>query len=159
MINVIEVLPHSENYQKSKKLLSFFLGGTIDMGNSINWQANAFEAIKEKFANSMSDGDVYVYNPRRPEGFDENDKKEKEYQINWELKHLEQADIIILNLLPNSKSPISLLELGLFAQTGKLMVICPESFYRYDNVRITCDKYMVKRFLSLEDFFNDKQAH
>lgn len=54
-------------------------------------------------------------------------------------------------ILPESKSPITLLELGLHARSGKLLVICPEKFYRYDNVRITCQKYNILMFNSIED--------
>lgn len=50
-----------------------------------------------------------------------------------------------------SKSPITLLELGLFAKSGKLYVVCTEGFYRYDNVRITCAKYGVPVYASLTE--------
>lgn len=52
---------------------------------------------------------------------------------------------------PGSKSPITLLELGLFAKSGKLYVVCTEGFYRYDNVRITCAKYGVPVYASLTE--------
>lgn len=52
---------------------------------------------------------------------------------------------------PGSKSPITLLELGLFAKSGKLHVVCTEVFYRYDNVRITCAKYGVPVYASLTE--------
>ena len=52
---------------------------------------------------------------------------------------------------PGSKSPITLPELGLFAKSGKLHVVCTEGFYRYDNVRITCSKYGVPVYASLTE--------
>lgn len=52
---------------------------------------------------------------------------------------------------PGSKSPITLLELGLFAKSGKLHVVCTDGFYRYDNVRITCAKYGVPVYASLTE--------
>ena len=30
-----------------------------------------------------------------------------EHQVNWELEHLEKADLIIMNILASSKSPIT----------------------------------------------------
>ena len=51
-----------------------------------------------------------------------------------------------MNLLPDSKSPISLLELGLFAKSGKLLVCCPKEFYRSGNIQIVCDKYNIPLF-------------
>ena len=47
-------------------------------------------------------------------------------------------------LLDDSKSPISLLELGLYAETKKLVVFCTPNFYRWDNVRLTCEKYNIE---------------
>ena len=46
---------------------------------------------------------------------------------------------------PNTKSPISLLELGLFAKSGKLIVYCPEGFWRKGNVDVVCKRYEVAR--------------
>ena len=47
-------------------------------------------------------------------------------------------------LLDDSKSPISLLEMGLYAKSGKLVVFCTPNFYRQDNVRLTCEKYNIE---------------
>ncbi len=46
----------------------------------------------------------------------------------------------------NSKSPISLLELGLFADSGKLLVCCEEGFWRKGNVDIVCQRKGIKTF-------------
>ena len=75
-------------------------------------------------------------------------------QVNWELDALEKADFIILNLLPNSKSPISLLELGLFAKSEKLLVCCPKEFYRSGNIQIVCDKYNIPLFTDIDELLN-----
>lgn len=63
-----------------------------------------------------------------------------------------QKDVVeLFEKAPGSKSPITLLELGLFAKSGKLHVVCTEGFYRYDNVRITCAKYGVPVYASLTE--------
>ena len=67
-----------------------------------------------------------------------------EKQIKWEQDHLDKADVIAMILLDDSKSPISLLELGLYANTKKLIVFCTPNFYRWDNVRLTCEKYNIE---------------
>ena len=54
-----------------------------------------------------------------------------------------------------SQSPITLLELGLYAGSDKLRVICTEEFYRYDNVRITCARYGVPLFATLQEAIED----
>ena len=48
-----------------------------------------------------------------------------------------------MNILGNSKSPISLMELGLFAKEHKVIVFCPPTFYRFDNVKMVCKRYNV----------------
>lgn len=120
-----------------------FLAGTIDMGNSVDWQAR----LKEYF--SGKEGRYILYNPRRG-SWNGGADGEMEYQVNWELEHLEKADIIIMNILGSSKSPITLLEMGLHARSGKLYVACEPSFYRYDNVRITCAYYGIPLYPSLD---------
>lgn len=111
-----------------------FLAGTIDNGDSFNWQ--------EGIINRCQDLDIVFYNPRRKEWMSST-REEIEYQIKWEQEHLDNADLIIMCLLDNSKSPISLLELGLYAQSGRIVVFCNPEFYRYDNVRLTCEKYNI----------------
>lgn len=112
---------------------SVFLAGTIDNGDSSNWQEELIEKCKNL--------DVTFYNPRRKEWTLNPTSEEMEYQIKWEQEHLDRADLIIMFLLDGSKSPISLLELGLYAQSKKIFVFCNPAFYRWENVRLTCDKY------------------
>ena len=50
----------------------------------------------------------------------------------------------MMNILPTSKSPISLLELGLYARSShKLIVFCNPNFYRFNNVKQVCKMYNV----------------
>ena len=114
-----------------------FLAGTIENGESVDWQKTLIESLsKEESTYPLS-----IYNPRRENWNKDAKKGEIDEQIKWELHHLERSDLIIMNILGNSKSPISLLELGLFARQHKLIVFCPPTFYRFDNVRIVCERY------------------
>lgn len=124
-----------------------FLGGSIEMGAAEKWQDKVVEALK--------DTDHCILNPRRDdwdsswkqeigaEGFDE--------QVRWELASLEMADVILIHFDPATKSPISLLELGLYAKSGKLVVSCPEGFWKKGNVDIVCDSYNIDHTDSLEE--------
>lgn len=112
-----------------------FLAGTIDNGDSSNWQEDLIE--------NCQDLNVTFFNPRRKEWTPNPTREEMEYQIKWEQQHLDMADLIIMCLRDNSKSPISLLELGLYAQSKKIIVFCNPAFYRWDNVRLTCEKYEI----------------
>ena len=121
-----------------KKCKTVFLAGTIDNGNSIDWQTHISNKVHE-----ICDDEIIFYNPRREDWdttWGEN-SKELINQINWELDHLEKCDLIVMKLLSNSKSPISLLEIGLFSKSNKLVVLCEKGFYRYTNVKIVCDRY------------------
>ena len=141
--------PHEEiqNVKDTVGCTRVFLAGTIDMGNSVDWQ----KELNEYF--SGKGGKWLLFNPRQ-EKWDVTRSGEMDYQVNWELSHLEQSDYIIMNILGSSNSPISLLEMGLFARSGKMAVVCPKEYYRYDNVRITCDRYHVPLYQDLDDMLS-----
>ena len=44
-----------------------------------------------------------------------------------------------------------MLELGLFANSGKLIVCCPDGFWRKGNVDIVCERYRIKQMSGLPD--------
>lgn len=138
------VHPHEAEPADMPGATRIFLAGTIDGGNSVDWQETATALLDAGNANCI------LYNPRQKEWHPEREG-EMNYQVGWELEHLEKADLILMNFLPGSQSPITLLELGLFARSGKLHVVCPPDFYRYDNVRITCKRYGVPLYASLEE--------
>lgn len=119
-----------------------FLAGTIDMGNSSDWQNTLISRLSDDRYQNLN---ITIYNPRRDKEFNVDDQEE---QIRWELSHLDKADVILVNILPDSKSPITLMEIGLYANSGKLVVVCPKEFYRYDNVRIVCEKYNIPLYNS-----------
>ncbi len=142
--------PHEElpkEISRDDSFTKIFLAGTIDMGNSRDWQTE----IHDRF--SEMNGRYILFNPRQ-ENWDATRPGEMDYQVKWELDHLEDADMIIMYILGTSKSPISLLEMGLHAKSGKMYVICEKDFYRYDNVRITCDYYEVPLYNDLESFLD-----
>jgi len=121
---------------------SVFLAGSIEMGKAERWQ--------DKFADDLSDmDDVVLLNPRR-KGWNASweqsiDCPEFRGQVDWELDALEAVDLIVMYFQPNTKSPISLLEFGLHAAKtpDKIIVCCPDGFWRKGNVDITCAKYGV----------------
>lgn len=122
-----------------------FLAGSIEMGMADNWQ--------EKVAKGLGD-DWIILNPRRDDWDTswEQTKTNPQFreQVLWELEAQERADKIVMYFSPGTKSPISLLELGLFARSGKMVVICPDGFWRKGNVDIVCEKYGVLQFSTLE---------
>ena len=125
---------------------SIFLAGSIEQDVAERWQDQVIESLK--------DLPVTILNPRQA-SWDSSWKQTIENpqfkeQVTWELEALERADIILLYFDPITKSPISLLELGLFAKSGKMMVCCPKGFWRKGNVDIVCERYGIPQFDSLD---------
>jgi len=133
-----------------RKLPRLFLGGTIDMGKSPDWQAKLERTLKDKRG--------VILNPRRPQWDDswKNDgrkiHRQLRQQINWELGQMERADKIAVWFAPKSKSPITLLEIGLHMRNGKLLIGCPPEYSRAANVYVTAQKYGVKVFINWNTF-------
>ena len=126
---------------------SIFLAGSIDLGLASDWQG---QVIQE-----LSDTSWTVLNPRRSD-WDESwvqnkDNAEFRQQVEWELAAQEQAEVILMYFEPHSKAPVSLLELGLFARTGKMIVVCPDGYWRKGNIDIVCERYNVKQLASLTE--------
>lgn len=124
-----------------------FLAGSIEMGRAEDWQSRIIEAVK--------DTNRVIFNPRReqwdPTWEQSIDNPKFKEQVEWELDALEESDMIIMNLVPDTMSPISLLEFGLFARSGKLVVYCPDGFWRKGNVDIVCQKYNVPQVEKFEE--------
>src|SRR5262245_21353171 len=118
---------------------SVFLAGSIEMGRASPWQAQV--------ETSLRDLDVVVLNPRRDD-WDSSwhqsiqDERFRE-QVEWELAAQEKADLIAMYFAPDTQAPITLLELGLAAPTGRVVVCCPEGYWRKGNVDVVCARYRV----------------
>ncbi len=117
--------------------IKIFLAGTIDDGNSENWQ----KKICKEFINNEK---FSILNPRRDKWDSDLGSSEVIRQIKWEHRRMDEADFIIMNILPESKSPISLMEIGMYCQSNKLLVFCTDKFYRFENVKCVCEKYKIK---------------
>jgi hypothetical protein len=116
---------------------SVFLGGSIEMGLAEPWQARVEADLAEL--------DVQVLNPRRDEWDDSwqqsiHDPRFRE-QVEWELTAQERAGLIAMYFAPATRAPVTLLELGLFARSGKVIVCCPDGFWRKGNIEVVCARY------------------
>ncbi len=127
---------------------SVFLAGTIEMGNSIDWQQDIVEML--------SDVDGIILNPRR-DNWDSSweqklDNPMFREQVEWELYGITHADVVIMNILPNSISPITLIEFGLVVKNKNLIICCPDQYFRKGNIDVTSAFYGVPVFNSYEKF-------
>lgn len=125
---------------------SVILYGSIEPNAANDWQTS--------LAASLSDLPVAIINPRCDAWDstwveDESDSRFKE-QVEWEMDHARVADVIAFYFKPGTLTPITLLELGMYAGTGKAVVCCPEGFYKRGNVQIVCRRSGIELLGSLE---------
>jgi len=72
-------------------------------------------------------------------------------QVDWELEGLGLCDLILMYFDPNAEAPITLLELGLFAKEHKLIVCCPDGFWKKGYVEAVCAMHDVPLFDDLKE--------
>lgn len=144
---IVKAPNSTSNLDKNKKTI--FLAGSIEMDTAINWQQKCEVELSDNYN---------ILNPRRiswnSDWEQSIDNKNFKEQVMWELDSLELSDFIVLFFASNTKSPISLLEFGLFAKSNKLLVVCKEGFWRKGNVDIVCEKYNIKQYSSLDKSIN-----
>lgn len=144
----------SNSFENGPKL---FLAGSIEMGKAIDWQ--------EEITKSLNDYKINIFNPRRDEWDSsweqkiENEKFRK--QVLWELKYINEADIVIFYIQGDTKSPISLMEMGLTFKDKdkKVFVACENNFWRRGNVEVACYKYNIPLFENLEDLEKELKVY
>jgi hypothetical protein len=132
-----------------------FLAGSIEMDTAENWQTKIADEL-------VKISDLTILNPRRA-NWDSSWKQsidEPKFleQVNWELEGIEQADTVLFYFDPNTKSPITLMELGIVSQLidddKKVIVCCPEGFWRKGNVDIMCKRYGITQIPTFNAFMN-----
>ena len=153
MLKAPKRLTPASMYKNYKKI---FLAGSIDMGKAEDWQT--------RLTNEILNGDydnVAIFNPRRDDWDSswEQSIKNKQFreQVEWELDHLDRADLIVVYFDPKGQAPITLMELGLHAEED-IVVCCPDGFWRKGNVEIVCDRFgipLVDNIDSLIDYVHE----
>ena len=126
-----------------------FLAGSIQMGSAGHCQESVVRLLEKT-------GWV-ILNPRRDE-WDSSWEQSIDNplfveQVSWDLQGLEQAEMVLVYFDPNTKGPITLLELGYLAGSdpGKVIVVCPPGFWRKGNVDILFDRHNVRQIATLEE--------
>ncbi|WP_353570614.1 nucleoside 2-deoxyribosyltransferase domain-containing protein [Candidatus Albibeggiatoa sp. nov. BB20] len=118
---------------------SVFLAGTIDNGNSEDWQA--------VLETRLTDLDVSILNPRRDHWDASLEQSihnpQFKQQVVWELNGLDAVSVIFMYFAPNSQSPITLLELGLMAASKKILIVSPQNFWRRGNIEVVAERYQI----------------
>jgi hypothetical protein len=125
---------------KTEGTSSIFLAGSIELGTAAPWQAEVEAALDA--------APVTIWNPRRDD-WDASwrqsiDDPRFREQVEWELEAQERADRILMYFDPSTRAPVTLLELGPFARSGKVVVCCPDGFWRKGNIEVVCARYGVR---------------
>lgn len=131
---------------------SVFLAGSIEMDQAEEWQGRVISALSHLR--------VAVFNPRRTT-WDDSWKQEMSNpnfneQVNWELDHLNKASVKFFYFDPETKSPITLMELGYVLgqnehEFSPVIVVCPKGFWRRGNIEIMCHRAGVHLYEHLTD--------
>jgi hypothetical protein len=124
-----------------------FLAGPIDHGQA-DWQATLTDALR--------DLNLVVLNPRGevPDAKCEQSVDNAAFvdQMQWELDGLERANQIAVWFAAGSRAPKALLELGLHARSGKVVVGCPLEFWSRGNVELVCERFLIPLATGWDDF-------
>lgn len=120
--------------------ITIFLAGSIENGAAKNWQQWMIDSLRLH----PRERELVVFNPRRSEWIADPSREVLDEQINWELDNISEVDIVFFYFQGGTKSPISLLELGLMLSGGaRCVVVCEPDFWRARNVQVTCNRHGV----------------
>jgi hypothetical protein len=149
------IKPRSEDQRSPSGNQRLFLAGSIDNGTAEDWQ-RVVEA-------QISDLPVTVYNPRRddwnPNLRQDISEPEFAYQVNWELDNIEAADVLFFYFSPGGPAPITLMELGTAAKSAKVIVCCPDGYWRKGNVQVLCHRHGIPLYDDLEGAVRHLRIH
>lgn len=124
-----------------------FLAGSIDYMLPSIW--------REKVIEKSDDKNIF-FDPTNKD-YQQLNEKEMIDHIEWELNAMSLADKILLNFLPASLSPISLVEFGLYVSSKKLIVICPKGFYQSRYIHKLCKEYNATCYFDLNKAIKELQ--
>lgn len=123
-----------------------FLAGSIEQDKAMRWQEPVTQALLARHP------DLVVINPRREHWDASWSQKPGDEpftgQVNWELDYLTLADHALFVFDPETLSPITLVELGIMLGRApdRMIVACPEGFWRHGNVVLSAQRWGVPVF-------------
>ncbi|KAF2650250.1 hypothetical protein K491DRAFT_697467 [Lophiostoma macrostomum CBS 122681] len=151
---------------------SVFLAGSIEMGRAIQWQSHILP-----FLHNLP---LTICNPRRSTWDSAPDAAQRlrdmERQVDWELQALDACDVICFFFDKATMSPVTMMELGLWARSGKAVVCCDDGvqaggdadadangnahkgFWKGTNVRMVCERYGVPHVRRFEELVTEVKS-
>ncbi len=123
-----------------------FIAGSIEMDTATQWQDEVIQGL--------SNYQGTLLNPRR-KAWDASwrqtiENQNFKEQVSWEINGIEESDYVSFYFDPRTKSPITLLELGLAIGLGKrIFLACPPGFWRKGNIDVIASRYSIVVHASL----------
>lgn len=157
MLNVSEHVtvfyPGEQLPQITNDSVKIYLGGTIDFSGNpeTDWQQAFIDGLVKltdplKGLLLIKNLNFIVFNPKVPltnPAGPTLDNPEFISVMDWRLQMQGLSDIVFLNIMKNSVSPIPILEFGSLLDSGKLIVRASEGNQVYSHIRIYCEKHQV----------------
>ena len=129
-----------------------FLAGSVSVSVSIN--GGKAPRWQDRVVAALADLSGTLLNPRRDDWNDDwkEDVSDHKFrrQVEWEIQGLESADLVLMYFEAESRSPITLLELGLVARSQKVVACCPSGYWKKGNVDLVCVRYGITQVDSLD---------
>lgn len=153
MIEIKAPNNYMQEWKKDTNVPIVFLAGSIEMGTAEKWQ--------DRIASILQDEKVILLNPRRDD-WDSSwkqtvDDPQFTEQVRWEQAGLIDSDTVFFYFDPSTKSPITLLEFGQVLERAgagdvncKMVVCCPQGFWRRGNLEVLCIDNGLKLYNDLE---------
>ncbi|CAE7025486.1 hypothetical protein P3342_005599 [Pyrenophora teres f. teres] len=138
---------HKPPHRTDVEIVSVILYGGMSTDTKKNWRAD--------LSASLSDLPIAILDPTC-DAWDSTWIEDISFQpfkdqAKWEMDHAGVADVIVFHFGGKSDQPITLLELGLYAHTGKAVVCCQEDFSKKGNVQIVCERYGIAMCDTVEE--------
>jgi len=147
LANRFRVIQAPDPFSPNPPMKALFLSGSGPTKTSGDWRM--------AISTSLSHLSITILNPWRDD-WDSSWKEDIEcdmfkQQTNWELDMMWNADVVAVYFDPDTQAPVSLLELGLFANSGKVVVCCPQGYWKRGNVQVVCERFRIELCETLND--------
>lgn len=132
------ITPNDLEQQPLYPTRSIFLAGPTE----IPWRAGFIAALRQR----LTATNTTIFDPFQPK-WDSTWKEDVDRdprfaaQVAWELTAQDRATAVAVFFHADSKAPVSLLELGLCARSGKAVVGCEPGYWKRGNVQAVCRRY------------------
>lgn len=141
--------PNSPPEEKPAHLTTIFLAGPTE----VTWR-EPFLSFLASAANSLDGLTIYdPFQPRWDSSWREDYATDANFraQTDWEMDRMNSATVVVVYFAERSMAPVSLLELGLVARSGRAVVGCERGFWKRGNVQAVCKRLDVPLAGTMEE--------